>query len=301
MPDGVSNPLREFLRRTFLAKVYRNVRQVRALHLEPQMTPLGFRFGGNAAMESGTFEPEETALVRRLLQRSDVVVNVGANIGYYCCLAIRDGKDVIAFEPVELNVRQLLKNLRANGWDGRAEVYPMAMSSAVGVVDLYGSGTAASMVQGWAGIPQSDVRLVPAATLDIVLGSRVQGRRCLVIIDVEGAEQAVLEGAGALLSANPKPLWMVEIAVAEHQPDGRHVNPSLLKTFQLFWDSGYAAVTADRQLREVSPIEVQQAARTGVSPFSAHNFLFVDASTAGQLLSDLRSDQSRSSTASGAA
>ena len=241
------------------------------------MTPLGFRFGGNPAMESGTFEPAETALVRRLLMRSDVVINVGANIGYYCCLAISAGKQVIAFEPIELNVRQLLKNLRANSWSGRAEVYPIALSSEVGIVEIYGSGTAASMVAGWAGIPRSDVRLVPASTLDLLLGERLNGRQCLVIVDVEGAEQAVLEGGRRLLDAQPKPVWMVEIAVQEHQPAGRRVNPSLLSTFHLFWDAGYDAYTADEQPRKVTRDEVERAAQTGISPFAAHNFLFVDA------------------------
>jgi FkbM family methyltransferase len=283
MPEVSFPSMRQLLRRTSFAKVYRHFRETRALRLEPRMTPLGFRFGGNPAMESGTFEPEETELVRRLLSQADAVVNVGANIGYYCCLSIGAGKQVIAFEPVELNVRQLLKNLRANGWDGRAEVYPIALSSEVGVVELYGSGTAASMVAGWAGIPTSDVRLVPASTIDLVLGTRLHGRRCLVIVDVEGAEQAVLEGARGLLAANPKPVWMVEIAVQEHQPEGRRVNPSLLRTFQLFWAAGYDAFTADRQLRKITSAEVESAADTGVSPFPTHNFLFVDAAAPERL------------------
>jgi len=227
-------------------------------------------------MENGTFEPEETALVRQLLKEADTVVNVGANIGYYCCLAIAAGKDVIAFEPEELNVRQLLKNLRANGWGSRAEVYPIAVSADIGVVELFGSGTAASMVEGWANIPSSDVRLVPASTLDRVLGTRLRGRQCLVIIDVEGAEQSVLEGAPALLGMSPKPIWMVEIAVQEHQPAGRRVNPSLLRTFQEFWKAGYDAFTADGQLHPVTAAEVEQAASSGVSPFTTNNFLFVD-------------------------
>lgn len=271
------NTIRQFLRRTPVATVVRHVRQIRALRRDPEMTPLGFRFAGNRAMELGTFEPEETELVRRLLEHSDAMINVGANIGYYCCLSIGAGKQVVAFEPIELNVRQLLKNLRANQWGGRAEVYPIALSSEVGVVEIYGSGTAASMVSGWAGIPRSDVRLVPASTLDLVIGTRFSGRSCLVIIDVEGAEHAVLQGAGALLHATPKPVWMVEIAVQEHQPEDHRVNPLLRQTFQKFWSAGYSAYTADQQLRLILETEVERAEVTGQSPFPTHNFLFVDA------------------------
>jgi FkbM family methyltransferase len=283
MIEVATNAVKRVLRRTSLATVYRHLRQLRALRVEPHITPLGFRFAGNPAMEDGTFEPEETQLVRGLLAQSDAMINVGANIGYYCCLALAAGKHVVAFEPDELNVRQLLKNVRANGWTDRAEVYPIALSSEAGIVELYGAGTAASMIEGWAGIPRSDVRLVPASTLDLLLGTRLDGRNWLVVIDVEGAEQIVLEGARGLLNATPKPLWMVEIAVQEHQPAGRRVNPSLRDTFQLFWESGYDAFTADHHLRKISPHEVERAAQTGVSPFPTHNFLFVDATTPERL------------------
>jgi len=53
------------------------------------------------------------------------LVNVGANTGYYCCLALDRNKYVIAFEPINLNVKYLLRNIKANNWDDRIEVYPM--------------------------------------------------------------------------------------------------------------------------------------------------------------------------------
>ncbi len=37
--------------------------------------------GGHPAMAAGSFEPEETRLVRELMQQVDILVNVGANVG----------------------------------------------------------------------------------------------------------------------------------------------------------------------------------------------------------------------------
>lgn len=47
-------------------------------------------------MASGDFEPEETRLIQDLLQEVDTLVNIGANVGYYCCHALSLGKRVIA-------------------------------------------------------------------------------------------------------------------------------------------------------------------------------------------------------------
>src|SRR5947207_15721621 len=51
-------------------------------------TPLGFRLASGyhpayAQMRAGTFEPDETRLLARMLTRADVFIDVGANPGYY--------------------------------------------------------------------------------------------------------------------------------------------------------------------------------------------------------------------------
>ena len=49
-------------------------------------------------MIKGTFEPHESKVFNALLPFVDEVVNVGANVGYYCCHALREKKHVVAFE-----------------------------------------------------------------------------------------------------------------------------------------------------------------------------------------------------------
>jgi len=259
-----------------LAMTYRLVHAAWALTEEPQMTPLGFKLAGNKAMQRGEFEVDETALVRKLLPQVDVLVNAGANIGYYCCMAASMGRKAIAFEPVALNVQFLIKNLESNGWMDRVEIYPLALCDKPGVVRIYGGGTGASLVAGWAGSSGQYSTLVAATTLDQALENRLHGLRCLILADIEGAEKAMLDGALDLLDQNPKPLWLMEIATVEHQPAGIALNPRLAATFQMFWDRGYEAWTATRPHRRILPEEIERVVTRQQHALSTYNFLFVE-------------------------
>lgn len=242
---------------------------------EPRDTPLGFKLAGDPQMQTGSFEPEETRIVQTIFPHVDTVINVGANIGYYSCLALSAGKHVVAFEPIAQNLQHLLRNIRANGWDERAEVFPLALSNAVGITKIYGGGTAASLIKGWAGTPEAYSSLVPTSTFDKVIGTRFNGKRCFVVVDIEGAERFMLEGASTLLDMTPDPIWLMEIAISEHQPKGVVINPHLVATFAFFWERGYEAWTADAASRRVTPEEIGAIAQTGVNTMTTHNFLFV--------------------------
>lgn len=259
-----------------LAMAYRHIRDNRKILHDPKETPMGFKFIGNSAMEKGIFEPYETEVVKRILPKVDVLVNVGANIGYYCCLALQKGKHVIAFEPIHVNLQYLYKNVKANYWEDRIEIFPIALSNRTGIIEIFGGGTGASLIKGWAGTPEQSVAFVATSTLDNVLDSRFYGKRCFFLVDIEGAEKLMLEGASLSLSAEPKPIWMVEISTSEHQPKGISINPHLLATFQVFWDKGYEAWTADKQIRLVQPGEVENIVRTGKDSLLTHNFLFIE-------------------------
>ena len=46
----------------------------------------------NLSMEKGTHEIEEREIIQNILERVDVFINVGAYIGYYCCLSLQKVK-----------------------------------------------------------------------------------------------------------------------------------------------------------------------------------------------------------------
>jgi len=264
-----------YLSRTTIRDLYKTFVQELRLLRKPIDTPLGFKLIGNKQMETGQFEVEETKIIKELLPSIDLVIDVGANIGYYCCLALKYEKQVVAFEPMHYNFRTLLRNIEVNGWSSGIEAYPLALSDRSGIIKIYGESTWASLVKGWANTPENCVSYIPCATMDSIIGSRFHGKKCLVIIDIEGAEMEMLMGATKIFDMEPKPIWMVEISIGEHQPKGIKINPNLRSTFDMFWERGYVARTADSEQRVVSADEVDKIVETGVDTLHTHNFTFV--------------------------
>jgi FkbM family methyltransferase len=256
------------------AMTYRFLRDNIVIFKEPKMTPMGFKFYGNPIMERGLYEAEEVQIVKKYLSNVDVFINIGANIGYYCCIALNLGIKTIAFEPIDLHLKYLYRNIAANSWDD-IEIFPIALSKSTGVIEIYGGGEAASLVEGWAGTPKHYCRLVPTSTLDNVLCNRLAGKKCFFLIDIEGAEKDILESANAYLNLSPKPVWMVEIAITENQPAGTKINPNLLSTFNCFWENGYESWTANKEFHHVTEKDILNICKGGNDNLRTHNFLFM--------------------------
>jgi FkbM family methyltransferase len=229
---------------------------------------------GNAAMREGVFEPEEVALVRSLLGECGALVDVGANIGLYTCLARSLGRPALAIEPHPGNLRILRANLAANGWDD-TEVVAKGLAETPGTAPLFGANTGASLVPGWAQLPHGTLqrRSIELTTLDALLEGRFAGERLLIKADIEGAEYAMLRGAACTLERSPAPAWLVEICLTENFPGG--VNPDYVATFDAFFARGYAARTANAAARPVTRQDVEGWARQGRAESGSHNYLFV--------------------------
>lgn len=255
-----------------LTTIARAVRQYRILQKPPGNTPWGFKMSGPSEMITGTFEQKETSLIRTLMDRSDVFINVGANVGFYCAHALSENKTCIAVEPHPDNVALLLRNLKINHW--QAEVHAAACGDKPDVLELFGSGTAASLVEGWMGLPSVNSILVPILRLDDIVGQRFTNQRAFCLVDVEGAELGVLEGAPLLLQQEPKPLWIVEICIDEHHAGGDSRNPTLMATFDCFFNAGYRSFSVEEELREITREEIQRIAEGGPLTIQGHNFLF---------------------------
>jgi len=259
---------------TPLASVYRAARdEWRFCHQRPVQTPFGYRFVGPSTMKMGTFEAEERAEIERLLASAEVFVDVGANVGYFTCLACSMGKRVIAVEPLANNLRYLYANLEANGWADRAEIYPVGLASKPGLGKLYGAGTAASLLCGWAGASPSFQRTIPLSTLDILLGERFCGRRVVVKMDIEGCEYHALQGGARVLGMTPRPAWLVEITLSKHRQGA--LNPHFVDTFEIFWAHGYKATAIGHREREICQRDVREYADTTIQPaWVNENYLF---------------------------
>ncbi len=148
---------------------------------------------------TGLYEAALTQCFMRHARQGGLLVDVGANYGYFSLLwaAAASGNRVVAFEPSPRNVAGLRRNVENNGFGERIRVDARAASRACGKM-AFDFGPAEQT--GWGGAVRenkSGAAGVPAVRLDEALA----GERCIDVlkIDVEGAEPWVLEGATALL------------------------------------------------------------------------------------------------------
>lgn len=252
----------------FLSKSIRWFWYNRFLFRKPKRTSWGFDMIGEDSMLNGCYESEVEELLKQLLSETDVCINAGANIGYYSLLARYFGKQVVAIEPMPANLKILYRNLKLNGFND-VEVFPMALADRAGIADIYGGGTGSSIKRGWAGVPDYVASVLPVTTLDIVTGNRFQGKRVLVLADIEGAEYQMMQHASCLLYADPKPVWIVEIVgMALHNQGG--VNPDFLNTFRIFWNAGYRSF--DLKMQEIHLSDLEAGLQSGQN--MGGNYLF---------------------------
>jgi FkbM family methyltransferase len=250
---------------------YRDRKQYQRMQFKK--SELGFTLMGVNAMQDGAYEPEETEIIVDKLQHTDIFIDIGANVGYFSCIACHKGIKTIAVEPLSENLRILYANLKINGWDD-VEVFPVGLAERPGIADLFGGGTGASLSNGWAGTSELWKRAISLTTLDTILGKRFVEKRLLIKIDVEGAEYGVLRGALSTIAMNPKPTWLIEICLTENQPQG--LNPDFLNTFRLFWESGYQANSVGEDGRIITPEDVQRWVDNRTRDFGYVNYLFTE-------------------------
>jgi FkbM family methyltransferase len=263
--------VKNILKTTNILKYYRYFRDLNDRKQKSIKTPWGFTLAGNKQMAMGTFEPEETQIVIDLLKEVDIFINIGANIGYYCCHALSMGKEVIAFEPIARNVHYLITNIKNNGWSNKAQIFPVALGEKIDILNIWGGDTGASLIKGWASIPENYVTQVPINTIDNIIGDKIKGKKALILIDVEGAEYFVLNGAKNLLTNTPSPVWVIEISRTELQPNLK--NPFFLETFKLFFNNNYSVFTADSNKINLSEFEINEV-YTEKKVLKVGNFIF---------------------------
>lgn len=236
-------------------------------------TQYGFSLAGDPSMVNGSWEQEEIHTFLQLIEDHDVVLDIGANVGFYSCLAASHGKHTIAFEPSLRNLNLLYRNLWENKLSG-VEVFPVGLARQCGLGRIYGYGGIASFVPGWAQARDSQSCLVPLSTLDTVVAGRFQGKKLLIKMDVEGFELDLLAGASETLARTPKPAWMIEILLqGDVIPGG--LSRGFTDTFETFWSRGYRCTRLDAGRTPVGREDVRRWVLNGKVDSETHDFLFL--------------------------
>lgn len=167
----------------------------------------------------GIWEPTETHWFVRSLREGDVVVDVGANVGYYTLIAGRlvgERGRVFAFEPEPEAFSWLQRNVRLNGLEN-VVLEQKAVSNEAGSLRLY----LAERNRGDHRIFQLEGEERPyvdveAVTLDDYFGDRVSDVD-FVKIDTQGAEMVILQGMEGILAQSEDLVLAVE-----YWPKGLH-------------------------------------------------------------------------------
>jgi FkbM family methyltransferase len=162
------------------------------------------------------FEVDEADFVRRVVGSGEIVVDAGANVGYFTMLLaslVGSGGKVHAFEPLERNAALLDRSVRENRFDDRVVVLRAAVGARSGqgqvlaIRDGLNSGTAflsADPPGAWDGY---DAHAVPVVALDEY---PFAGRLAFVKLDVEGAEMLAVRGACRRLRSD-RPVILAEL------------------------------------------------------------------------------------------
>jgi FkbM family methyltransferase len=206
------------------------------------------------------WESETIPVFYKMAQSAQIVLDIGANTGFYTLLACTANPNarVIAFEPVPRVYEKLMEHIRINHFDDRCEAHRMAVSNFVGTVQMHvpfgDLPTSASLnTDGFRGFSGILVE-VPVTTVDAVMGDQPVD---LAKIDVEGFEPQVLEGMRMTLRRFRPALFI------ECLPDGPY-----REVEEILKNLGYQIYL----LSHNGPIQVEQ-----VTPRRMYheNFLFI--------------------------
>ena len=161
--------------------------------------------------ESRGCEPMSTALFRTAVARADVVLDIGAHVGYYTLLAASacPTASIVAVEASPANAEVLQRNVDAAGHPG-VRVVTAAFGATTGQVTI--QLTEASDNNGLSGHPNSpttgtvEVPAVTGADLDLPPGGKLS-----VKLDVEGHELGALTGLAGVFAQYEDVRLLIEL------------------------------------------------------------------------------------------
>lgn len=203
----------------------------------------------------GVHEEFKTEFVKKEISKGDVVLDIGANIGYYTLIFAKlvgeEGK-VFAFEPDPDNFALLKKNIEINGYRN-VILIPKAVSNETGKTKLFlcednkGDHRIYDPHDGRKSIEVEVIRL------DDYYKS-YNGKIDFIKMDIQGAEGGAIQGMSLLLQKNKGLKIMTEFW------------PSGLKGFgirpeqyvKLLVEHGFRLYQIDEQKKKIEPVNITE-------------------------------------------
>jgi FkbM family methyltransferase len=206
----------------FIASIYRAIakllvpsgKKLISINGYDMMARFGYGGVGIGLIFAGEYEPQTTAMFKKLIKLGMTVVDIGGNCGYFTLLAsklVGDDGVVWAFEPEPRNYADLMANLNLNKVKNVIPVNA-AVSNSFGEASMFISD-----------VELGECSLLPCRPFNkktitvptILLDKYVRGKVDFIKSDTEGNEIAVLLGAKKILGSNNG----LKI-ILEYYPDG---------------------------------------------------------------------------------
>ena len=187
----------------------------------------------------GVHEEDETELFKKIIKPSMVIVDIGANIGYYSLLAAKlvgeKGK-VYVFEPDPLNYNLLVANIETNHFTNIIPIQKV-VSNKAGKVKFFldkGNFGAHTLSEKNIQTERNGYIEADAITLDGFFKGEKENKVDFIKMDVQGAEGLVIEEALEIIKHNDLKIMM------EFWPQGlRNLGTDPLTLLKALHDYGF--------------------------------------------------------------
>lgn len=199
------------------------------------------RYLDKSIIDYGYFEPKSTELVKRIIKNDWVILDIGANIGYYTTLfsdLVGDHGKVYAFEPTLHYLEALRANVAVNN-SSNVEIINTGLSDMESKSKIKIGDSSATM--HWISeAKERDTEIIELQTLDSFIEKRSISRLDFIKIDIDGHEPRVFKGASKTLEKF-RPVILFEISKKHYE----HAGFSLTETYNEIIPSGYNCFTED--------------------------------------------------------
>jgi FkbM family methyltransferase len=174
----------------------------------------GHDLGLAPGLLGGYYEKLQLSIFEQLASESQLIIDVGANIGLYTAVGAKNMEEqgkVISFEPIPANLELLRNNIKFNKQTKNVNVAEYALGEDDRTLEIYISSKSGGnhSVGGAGSSGYDDVLKVEQTSLDGYMAKQTNKKIDLIKIDVEGYDGYVLKGALKTI-AKSHPALMIE-------------------------------------------------------------------------------------------
>ena len=177
------------------------------------------------------YEWKDTPTVVSLARNSNIIFDIGGNIGQMALLFSKYAGKVYTFEPIPAVAERIEKNIKLNHLESKIILSRVALTNFKGQIKFglppdSNRGTGSTVITESS---KNNTIEVEATTLDdFILQHGIQDID-LIKMDIEGAELFALKGMKSILSKTKKPIIILEMTLAMMKQAG--YGPNELMSF----------------------------------------------------------------------